>query len=364
VVSAPKNRLARALIAPAPVSLQHIRVSGRAKAGKLYCRSVRSAEQVTGLTMNALPFQKHTEIIAGLTEGLSIRSVARLCGVERNTIGRLALRVGQGCESLHDRTMRDLQVGVIECDEQWDYVAKKQKRVRQDDPAEMGDTWLFIAMAASQKAIISYTVGKRTQENTYALALDLKARIVNRPQITSDGYAPYIGAISNAFSTNVDYAVLVKQYVGDSNLPDAAHRYSPGHVSGVERTVIRGRPDPDKISTSYVERFNLSTRMQMKRFARLSNGFSKKLENHRAAIALWIAYYNFCRVHETLRMTPAMALGVTDHIWTIGELIAAALEPTDAPPLPKEPETTLRPGTRRFRLIVGRGGKGSNKPRG
>jgi hypothetical protein len=147
-------------------------------------------------------------------------------------------------------------------------------------------------------------------------------------------------------------------------LPDAAHRYSPGHVRGTEKTVIRGNPDPGKISTSYAERFNLSTRMQMRRFARLTNGFSKKLENHRAAVALWVAFYNFCRVHETLRMTPAMALGVTDHIWTIGELIAAALEPpTEVPPLPKEPETTLQPGTRRFRLIVGRGGKGTNKSR-
>ncbi len=314
--------------------------------------------------MNTLPFEKQTQIIAALTEGLSIRSVARLCDVERNTIGRLALRVGEGCESLHDCTMRGLQVNLIELDEQWSFVSKKQKRVQQDDPAEVGDAWLFIAMAATQKAIISFSVGKRTQENTYALAMDLRHRIVNRAQITSDGYAPYIGAVENAFGMNVDYAMLTKQYVGDSNLPDAAHRYSPGHVAGVERTVIRGRPNPEQISTSYVERFNLSSRMQMRRFTRLTNGFSKKLENHRAAVALWICFYNLCRVHETLRTTPAMALGVTDHIWTIGELIAAALEPTDVPPpLPKEPETTLRPGTRRFRLIVGRGGKGTNKPR-
>lgn len=313
--------------------------------------------------MNVLATEKQTQVISALTEGMSIRSASRVFDVHRDTIGRLALTVGEGCERLHDRTMRNLQVGVIECDEQWDFIGKKQKRVAQGDPDELGDVWLFVAMAASQKAIISFTVGKRTQENTYALALDLKARIVNRPQITSDGYAPYIGAISNAFATNVDYAVVTKQYVGDSNLPDAAHRYSPGHVSGVEKSVIRGRPDKDKISTSYVERFNLSSRMQMRRFTRLTNGFSKRLENHRAAVALWICYYNLCRVHETLRMTPAMALGVTDHIWSIAELIAAALEPTDAPPLPKQPEPTLRPGTRRFRLIVGRGGKGTNKPR-
>jgi IS1 family transposase len=211
--------------------------------------------------------------------------------------------------------------------------------------------------------VLSYVVGKRDTDNTEALALDLRARIINRPQITSDGYTPYPNAVALAFQTDVDYAVLTKKYAGDSNLPDAAHRYSPGHVAGVETTVIRGRPDPDRISTSYVERFNLSSRMQMRRCTRLTNAYSKKLENHRAAIALWIAFYNLCRVHETLRCTPAMALGVTDHVWSIAELVRAALEPLDVPPLPRPtPETTLRPGTRQFRLIVGRGGKGTNKP--
>ncbi len=312
--------------------------------------------------MNVLSSEKQTQVISALTEGMSIRSASRMFDVHRDTIGRLALTVGEGCERLHDRMMRNLQVNLIQLDEQWDFIGKKQKRVRQDDPEEMGDIWLFIAMAATQKAIISFSVGKRTHENTYALAMDLRHRIVNRAQITSDGYAPYIGAVENAFGMNVDFAQVTKHYVGDSNLPDAAHRYSPGHVSGTEKTVIRGRPNPDKISTSHVERFNLSSRMQMRRFTRLTNGFSKKLENHRAAVALWICFYNLCRVHETLRMTPAMALGVTDHIWTIGELIAAALVPTDAPPLPKEPKTTLRPGYRPFRPVVIRGGK-MTKPR-
>jgi IS1 family transposase len=156
----------------------------------------------------------------------------------------LSVRVGDGCERLHDRMMRDLQVNQIELDEQWDFIQKKQKRVRSDDPAEFGDVWLFVALAATQKAVLSYLVGKRGTENTEALAMDLRARIINRPQITSDGYAPYIGAVEAAFGWNVDYAMLTKKYVGDSNLPDAAHRYSPGHVAGVERTVIRGLPDP------------------------------------------------------------------------------------------------------------------------
>jgi len=292
-----------------------------------------------------------------------MRSVSRLFDVERNTIGRLALRVGQGCERLHDRMMRGLQVNLIQLDEQWDYVAKKQKRVRSGDPAEYGDTWLYIALSATHKAVLSYIVGKRSVENTEALALDLRGRILNRPQITSDGYAPYVGAVTYAFEKGVDFAVLTKKYASDSNLPDAAHRYSPGHVSGVEKVVIRGNPDENEISTSYVERFNLSTRMASRRFTRLTNGFSKRLENHRAAVALWISFYNFCRVHESLRVTPGMALGVTDHIWSVGELMNAASEPSDVPPIPRKPETTLRPGTRRFRLIVGVGGKGTNRPR-
>ncbi len=308
--------------------------------------------------MNLLPFQKQVQVISALTEGCSIRSTERLTDVNRNTIMSLGVRVGDGCGRLHDGMMRDLQVNQIELDEQWDFIGKKQKHVAQGDPAEMGEVWLFVALSTTHKAVLSYLVGKRSHENTRALALDLRARVVNRPQITSDGYAPYIGAVEAAFGTDVDYAMVTKHYVGDSNLPDAAHRYSPGHVAGVERTVIRGRPNPDKISTSYVERFNLSTRMASRRFTRLTNGFSKKLENHRAAVALWVAFYNLCRVHETLRCTPAMALGVTDHIWTIAELVQAALEPSDVPPLPKPtPETTLRPGYRPFRPVVLRGGK-------
>jgi IS1 family transposase len=312
--------------------------------------------------MNVLPFDKQVQVISALTEGCSIRSTERLTGANRNTVMSLGVRVGDGCERLHDRLMRDLNVGIIECDEQWDFIAKKQKRVRQGDPSEFGDVWLHVALSATHKAVISYVVGKRDGTYTQELADDLRGRILNRPQITADGYAPYIGAIEAAFGTDVDFATIVKKYVGDSSLPDAAHRYSPGHVSGVERTVIRGRPKRENISTSYVERFNLSSRMQMRRCTRLTNGFSKKLENHRAAISLWIAFYNLCRVHETLRCTPAMALGVTDHIWTIAELVAAALEPQDVPPLPRPtPINTLKPGYRPFRPIVIRGGKMSKK---
>jgi IS1 family transposase len=313
--------------------------------------------------MNALPLQKRTEIIAALCEGVSIRATERLTETHRDTVMRLGLRVGEGCERLHDRMMRNLNVALIQLDEQWDFIGKKQRRVQQSDPAEMGDCWLHVALSATHKAVISYVVGKRDSEHTEALALDLRARILNRPQITSDGYPAYVGAITLAFDrSGVDFGMLVKRYATDSTRPDAAHRYSPGHITGVERSVIRGNPDPEHISTSFVERFNLSTRMASRRFTRLTNGYSKKLANHRAAVALWIAFYNFCRVHETLRCTPAMELGVTDHIWSIAELLSAALEPSDVPPLPREPKTTQRRGRLPFRgLFVIRGGKMSPK---
>jgi len=166
--------------------------------------------------MNILPFEKQVQIISALTEGCSIRSVERMTDAHRDSVMRLGTRVGQGCENVHNRYMRDLQVNLIELDEQWDFIQKKQKRVRAGDPGEFGDVWLFVALASTQKAVLSYLVGKRTAENTQELAMDLRARILNRPQITSDGYAPYVGAVEAAFGWNVDYAMLTKRYVGDS----------------------------------------------------------------------------------------------------------------------------------------------------
>jgi IS1 family transposase len=292
--------------------------------------------------MHVLPREKQIRVIAALTEGCSVRATERMTDVNRETILSLGVRVGEGCARLHGAMMRDLNVGVIELDEQWSFIQKKQKRVTADDAAERGDVWVFIALDATNKAVLSYVVGKRTAENTFALATDLRARIVNRPQITADGYVPYASAVTVAFARDCDFAQLTKEYQAAPG-NDAAHRYSPGRVIGVERTTICGRPDENHISTSYVERFNLTTRMQMRRFTRLTNGFSKKLRNHRAAIALHIAWYNLCRVHETLRCTPAMALGVTDHVWTLGELVDAALgsdEPAPLAPSPADPTPT------------------------
>jgi IS1 family transposase len=327
--------------------------------------------------VNTLPREKQVRTISALTEGCSIRATARLVEADRETVMYLGVRVGDGCRRLLDGMLRNLQVGVIELDEQWSFVGCKQKNVR-DGQRERGDAWLFIALDATSKAAITYTVGKRTAENTLALAQDLHARLVNRPQITADGFVPYVNAIADAFDRKVDFAQLMKTYQATAG-NDAAHRYSPGSIRGIEKQVVCGSRDEEKISTSYVERFNLSTRMHLRRFTRLTNAFSKKLTNHRAAIALHLAYYNLVRIHETIRCTPAMALGVTDHPWTVAELVDAALsapEPTPLlpmqPPLPfgmsagkakgekgggrsgiRASRTSGNPGPSRFRIIKG-----------
>jgi IS1 family transposase len=282
--------------------------------------------------MNVLPMAKQVQVIAALTEGCSIRATERMTDVHRDTIMRLGVKVGEGCARVHGAMMRNLQVNLIEMDEQWAFIGKKQKRVNADDSPEMGDCYLWIALDATTKAVLSYVVGKRGTAEALAIVEDLRARVVNRPQITSDGWFAYSEAIQWAFGNDVDYGQVIKEYATVAG-NDAAHRYSPGSVISSEKKVVFGAPDKAKMSTSYVERFNLTTRMQMRRFTRLTSGFSKKLENHRAAISLHLAWYNLCRVHDTLRVTPAMALGVTDHIWTLGELVEAALSAPEPTPL-------------------------------
>jgi IS1 family transposase len=274
--------------------------------------------------VNILPREKQIEAIAALTEGVSVRATERLTGVNRGTILSLGARVGQGCASLHDRLMRDLNVNLLEFDEVWSFIGKKQKRLAPNDLQEKGDCYIFTALSATHKAIVSYQIGKRSGANANAFAMDVRQRILGRPQISSDGFSPYVDAIERAFGSEVDYGQIVKVYAGEPG-PDTARRYSPGVVVDVRKAVIAGGPDRKKISTSFVERSNLTIRMQCRRLTRLTNAFSKKLENHAAAVALFVAHYNLCRVHETLRVTPAMQLGVADHIWNIGELVDTAL---------------------------------------
>jgi IS1 family transposase len=316
--------------------------------------------------MNVLKADAHVRIIAALTEGCSIRSTERLTGAHRDSVMRLGLRVGQGCELVHDAMFRNLNVSILELDELWSFVQKKQKRVQATDPGYMGDCYTWTALDATSKAFVSYRVGKRTSQDCMEFVWDLRTRVLNQCQITSDGYAPYAPAIRAAFGWNVDYAQLRKIFEGDAEGRDAAHRYSPGRVTGIEKEVVFGNPNEKHISTSYVERSNLTVRMSMRRFTRLTNAFSRKPENHAAAFALFVAHYNLCRVHETIRMTPAMALGVTDHIWSIGELVDAALSAAPAAPITPQPiipgpkRLALQPapkGTGRVQLRVVRGGK-------
>lgn len=271
---------------------------------------------------NRLAFEKQIQAITLLVEGNSLRAASRITSIHRDTLGRLAVRIGEGCHQLHDQMMQGLHVNLLELDEAWAFVGCKQKRVKDADAYERGDQYAFIGMDATRKAIISYCVGKRTTTTTDAFTHDLRRRIVNRPQISTDGFKPYTEAIESAFGATVDYAMLIKNYAAQSKNVDTAHRYSPGRVTSIEKRVVQGRPKPRCISTSYVERQNLTLRMHMRRFTRLTNGFSKRLRNHKAALALHVAWYNLCRVHATLRITPAVAIGVTDHIWSIDELVA------------------------------------------
>ncbi len=278
--------------------------------------------------MNITPFEKQVAIISALCEGNSIRSVERLTGSHRDTIMRLGVRVGKGCARLHDRMMHSLHVSRIEVDEAWSYVGKKQRKLTPADGADKGDQYVYLALDANSKAILSYRVGKRDRDNTEAFIADLRERVLGAPEINSDAYMHYPKAVGQSFGHDAHYGQIVKTYRGEPH-KDAARRYSPGYVVKVDRARVSG--DPRNISTSYVERSNLSLRMASRRFTRLTNGFSKKLENHIAAVSMYAAYYNLVRVHETIRTTPADALGIADGPWTIGDLVAAALQQLDRP---------------------------------
>ena len=270
--------------------------------------------------MNKLDVSEQATVISALVEGNSIRSVERMTGIHRDTIMRLMVRVADGCDRLLDEMMRGLTCPRLQLDEIWAYVGMKQKTARRlGKTDEFGDLYTFVAIDADSKLVPCWHVGHRTADDTVLFVNDLRDRIVNRPQITTDAFRPYYGAIGMAFNRNVDYAQLIKVFASELN--EGRGRYSPPIMLKCEREEIIGRPDPDHISTSYVERQNLTMRMQMRRFTRLTNGFSKKRANHAAAVALHFAHYNLVRVHKTLKMTPAMAHGISDHIWTVGELL-------------------------------------------
>ncbi len=283
--------------------------------------------------VNVLSREKQIEVIAALCEGVGIRTAARLTGVNRGTVANLALRVGMGCMELHDRIMVGIRTERLDLDELWSFVGKKQKNVQRHEINAKGDQYVFIGMAGTQKAIISWGVGKRNTESTMDFLHDLRARVIGQPEISTDGFHPYRMAIRDAFGDSASHGVIVKTYSVTHLVKEAQGRYSPAQVVAVSREVVTGDPK-QYVSTSYVERPNLSLRMASRRFTRLTNGFSKKLDNHVAAVALYVCHYNLCRTHEALRTTPAKALGVTDRAWTIGQLVDATL--SVAPALPPE----------------------------
>jgi IS1 family transposase len=297
--------------------------------------------------MNILSREKQIEVIAALCEGVGIRTAARLTGVNRGTVGSLALRVGLGCMELHDRLMVGVRTKRLELDEAWSFVGKKQKNVLRHEVPVKGDQYVFIGMAGTQKAIIGWRVGKRKADTILELLHDLRQRVIGQPEISTDGFLPYRNSIRDAFGNTASHGVIVKTYSVTHLVKEAQGRYSPAAVVAVSREVVSGDPD-QYVSTSYVERQNLSLRMGQRRFTRLTNGFSKKLDNHVAAVALYVAHYNLCRIHEALKMTPAKALGVVDRAWAIGELIDAALATQPITPIPTAPER--RKG---FRVIQG-----------
>ena len=259
-----------------------------------------------------------------MLEGMSVRSISRITGLHRDTILALMLTAAENAQRVLETKIRNIKANYVECDEVWCFVAKKAKRVRKDDPAEFGDQWVFVALDAETKLVPCFEVGKRTRETTYKFLASLQSHLSEaRFQLTTDGFHFYQRGVEDVFAGQADFAQLVKLY-GDYGQHDAAGKYSPGKIMEVISKIRDGQPDPEHISTSYVERSNLSLRMHLRRFTRLTNAYSKKLENLKAAVCLWFAFYNFCRVHQTLRVTPAMEAGITDHIWSLAELLGAA----------------------------------------
>ena len=291
--------------------------------------------------MNKLPTESRVRILGMMVEGVSIRAISRLTGASKNTIVKFLRDAGQACLRYQDENLRGLTCKRIQVDEIWSFVGMKQKNVPAERKGEfgVGDVWTWTAIDADTKLIASWLLGDRSTELAEIFIGDLASRLVDRIQLTSDGHGPYLEAVENVFGADVDYAQLVKIY-GQS--PEAQKRYSPAECVGCKRENITGSPDPDHISTSYAERANLTMRMSMRRFTRLTNGFSKDVENHQHALAIYFMHYNFARIHQTLRVSPAMAAGVTGKLWELDDIVAmidaAAPTPAKRGSYKKQPE--------------------------
>lgn len=272
--------------------------------------------------MNKLTQEKRSQVVSALVEGNSIRATVRMTGVSKNTIAKLLVELGAACSDYLNKALVNLTCKRIQCDEIWSFVGAKDKNVPADKQGQfgVGSVWTWTAMDADSKLIVSWLVGGRDAGTAYGFVQDLAKRLGDRVQLTTDGHRAYLSAVEESFGSDVDYAMLIKLYGSDGESGEA--RYSPAECIGCREVVVSGSPDPKHVSTSYIERQNLTMRMQMRRFTRLTNGFSKKIENHIASIAIHYMHYNFCRVHQTLRVTPAMEAGIADHVWSIEEMLS------------------------------------------
>jgi len=271
-------------------------------------------------SMNRLSTEERSKVISVLVEGNSLRATARITGVARMTVEKLLRDLGAACTRFHHGTVRDLRSKRIQCDEIWSFVYAKERNAKPEMKAagQAGDMWTWTALDADSKLVVSWLVGGRDAGYAQAFMEDVASRLANRVQLTTDGHRPYLMAVEDTFGADIDYATLTKIY---GEAPEAQRRYSPPQVIGAKRAIISGRPRPEYISTSYVERQNLTMRMHIRRFTRLTNGFSKKVEMHEHHLALHFTYYNFCRIHQSLRVTPAMEAGLAKRVWTIEELV-------------------------------------------
>jgi IS1 family transposase len=273
--------------------------------------------------MNRLPIQKRTQILSALVEGTAINAIVRMTGVSKVTILRLLEDVGEACLAFENKALRNLPCRFIECDEIWSFCYAKEKNVPEDKKGEFGygDVWTWTALDAKTKLLCSWMIGDRSANTAHAFMKDLASRLANRVQLTTDGHRAYLEAVEGAFGMDVDYAMLVKMYDNDR---ETEARYSPAECIGCRTVEITGSPEPKHISTSHVERHNLTIRMHMRRFTRLTNAHSKKIQNHQHAFALHSVFYNFAKVNQAIRVTPAMEAGIADHIWTIEEIATLA----------------------------------------
>ncbi|OBQ76979.1 transposase [Mesorhizobium loti] len=273
--------------------------------------------------MNKLPLKTRVQILTMLCEGSSMRSISRVADVSINTVSKLLVDAGKFCADLHDREVRNVASKRVQCDEIWSFVGAKAKNVSaMKQPVDgAGDVWTWTALDSDSKLIISWLVGGRDGEYALAFMDDVKDRLANRVQLTTDGHRAYLNAVEEAFGADIDYAMLVKQYgEPEGKAVPQERRYSPAVCTGATKTRIEGSPDLAHVSTSHVERQNLTMRMQMRRFTRLTNAFSKKFENHVHMVALYTVWYNFIRIHKTLKMSPAMAAGLSQTLWSMDDI--------------------------------------------